>query len=132
MLRRATVNVVHARAVVWISLIAILVVSAGSSAGTVSGVRGKVTLYPARPVCAEDDSCTKPAPGVLLLFKREGRAAGKVTTRRDSTYRVFLAPGRYAVVAPRYRVGSGVTPRTVRVFKGRIARVDLQIDTGIQ
>ena len=113
-------------------MVAALVVSTVSAAGTTSGLRGKVTLYPARPVCAEDDPCTKPAPGALLVFKRDGRVAARVTTRQDATYRVLLAPGRYAVVAPRYRRGSGVTPATVRVFRGRIARVDLQIDTGIQ
>jgi hypothetical protein len=36
------------------------------------------------------------------------------------------------VVAPRYRVGYGVTPRTVRVPKERVARIDFEIDTGIQ
>jgi hypothetical protein len=49
-----------------------------------------------------------------------------------ATYRVLLAPGTYTVVAPQYRRGSGVTPDTVRVPKGRIAHVDLEIDTGIQ
>ena len=113
-------------------LVAAYLVPAASSATLVSGLRGHVTLYPARPVCAEDDPCTKPAPGVMLAFKHGGRVVARVTTREDATYRVLLAPGRYAVVAPQYRVGSGVTPRAVRVYRGRIARVDLQIDTGIQ
>ena len=103
-----------------------------SATATASGLRGKVTLYPARPVCAEDDPCTKPARGAQLVFKRNGRVVARVTTTSEATYRVLLAPGAYTVLAPQYRIGSGVTPQIVRVPKGRIARVDLQIDTGIQ
>lgn len=120
------------RAASSIAFVALLAASAGSAAGTVTGLRGKVTLFPARPVCVEDEPCTKPAPGALLVFKRDGRVVARVTARRDATYRVLLAPGRYAVAAPQYRRGSGVTPSTVRVLRGRIVRVDLQIDTGIQ
>ena len=36
------------------------------------------------------------------------------------------------VAAPRYRFGSGITPRTVRVPWGRVAHLDFEIDTGIQ
>jgi len=110
---------------------AVLAPAAGSTA-VQSGLHGKVTLYPARPVCAEDDPCTKPAPGALLVFKREGRVAARVRSGPYAGYQVRLAPGVYAVTAPEYRLGSGVTPGTVRVPKGRIARVDLQIDSGIQ
>jgi len=45
---------------------------------------------------------------------------------------VLLPPGWYGVVAPGYRIGRGVTPPRVRVSSGGIARVDLEIDTGIQ
>lgn len=115
-------------------LSALLLAPAASpfATGTASGLRGNVTLFPARPVCIEDEPCSKPAPGALLVFKRDGRIAARVTTTRDATYRVLLAPGSYAVTAPQHRHGSGVTPRTVRVPKGRITRVDLEIDTGIQ
>lgn len=113
-------------------LMAALLVPATSSSGTASGLRGKVTLFPARPVCIEGEPCSKPAPGVLLVFKKNGRDAARVTTTRCATYRVILAPGVYSVTAPKYRRGSGVTPGKVRVKKGRILRVDLEIDTGIQ
>jgi hypothetical protein len=36
------------------------------------------------------------------------------------------------VKAPQRRVGTGLTPRVVRVPRGRIARVDFSLDTGIQ
>jgi hypothetical protein len=114
-----------------VALAAALFVPAASS-GTASGLRGKVSLYPARPVCAEDDPCTKPARGVLLVFRRDGHVAARVTTTAEAWYRVRMAPGRYSVTAPEYRRGSGVTPRVVWVPLGRIVRVDLEIDTGIQ
>lgn len=91
-----------------------------------------VTLYPATPVCFEGDPCSKPAAHVMLQFRRDGRVLARVETRADGSYRVVLRPGRYGVVAPGYVRGSGVTPRTVVVPSGRIARIDLEIDTGIQ
>jgi hypothetical protein len=97
-----------------------------------SGLRGLVTLFPTRPVCTGGQPCRKPAVGVAIVFRWNGRAVAQVTTRANGTYRVLLRPGTYAVVAPRYRIGSGVTPRTVRVDRARVARVDLEIDTGIQ
>lgn len=104
---------------------------AGSTSVT-SGLRGQVTIYPARPVCIEGESCSKPASEALLVFSRNGRVAAKVTTGRLGWYRVLLGPGAYTVTAPRYRRGPGLTPRNVRVPKGRVARIDLEIDTGIQ
>jgi hypothetical protein len=115
-----------------VAVLAAALLAPAASSTTATGLRGKVTLYPARPVCAEDDPCTKPARGAQLVFKRNGRVVARVTTTSEATYRVLLAPGAYTVLAPQYRIGSGVTPQIVRVPKGRIARVDLQIDTGIQ
>jgi SAM-dependent methyltransferase len=40
--------------------------------------------------------------------------------------------GSYAVRVPRRRVGTGLSPRVVRVPRGRIARVDFHLDTGLQ
>lgn len=116
----------------WIALALLAVVPSAGATATASGLRGKVTLFPTRPVCIEGQPCSKPAPGVLIVFRRDGRIAARVTTRADATYRVTLAPETYTVAAPQYRRGSGVTPHTVRVPTGRFARVDLEIDTGIQ
>jgi hypothetical protein len=113
-------------------VLAAALLASPATAVTKSGLRGKVTLFPARPVCIEGEPCSKPAPGILLVFEREGQVAARVTTTKYATYRVVLAPGVYSVTAPKYRRGSGVTPDTVRVKKGRILRVDLEIDTGIQ
>ena len=102
----------------------------GSTTG--SGLRGLVTLFPTRPVCLEEQPCSRPAAGVVLVFRGNSGRVTRVTTRADGTYRVVLRPGRYAVIAPRYRLGSGVTPHTVRVPRGRVGHVDFEIDTGIQ
>ena len=117
-------------ALITLSLLAPISAATGSSAA--SGLRGLVTLSPTRPLCIEDQPCSKPAPGVLLVFRREGRIVSRVTTRADGTYRLMLPPGGYAVLAPEYGRGSGVTPRVVRIVKGCHRRVDLEIDTGIQ
>lgn len=109
----------------------LLALMAASASATTSGLRGLVTLSPARPVCFEDP-CSKPAAGAVIVFRRNGRAVARATTRGDGTYKVLLRPGRYAVVAPRYRFGSGITPQKVRVPRGRVAHLDFEIDTGIQ
>jgi hypothetical protein len=115
-----------------VSVVVLAAAAAAGSASTASGLRGTVTVSPTQPVCIEGQPCSKPAPGALIVFRRDGRVAAHVTTRSDASYRVLLAPGVYTVNAPQYHFGAGVTPRAVRVPKGRIAHVDLEIDSGIQ
>ena len=105
--------------------------ASGASAGR-SGLRGLVVLTPTRPVCIEGVPCSKPAAHVVVAFSRRRHATVRVTTREDGTYRVSLRPGLYRVSVPGRRIGSGITPRTVLVQAGRTARVDFEIDTGIQ
>ena len=84
-------------------VLAALAIVPVTGASTTSGVRGKVTK--SSPVCIEDQPCSKPAPGVLIVFRHDGRIAAQMTTRADATYRVTLAPGTYKVAAPQYRHG---------------------------
>jgi hypothetical protein len=100
--------------------------------GNVSGLRGLVMQGPTKPVCRVDEPCDVPAAGILLQFKREGRVVAEVKTTRAGRYSVTLRAGSYAVRMPRRRVGAGLSPRLVRVPRGRIARVDFHLDTGIQ
>lgn len=118
--------------VVALVLAVLALIEAVSESATASGLRGLVTLSPTRPVCIEELPCSKPAAGVVLVFRRDGGSVTRVTTRPDGTYRVLLRPGRYTVVAPRYRFGSGIAPHEVRVPRGRVAHLDFEIDTGIQ
>jgi len=62
-------------------------------------------------------------------------AGENVRTRTDSNgrYRVALAPGWWNVrTASAPRIGSGISPRTVRVFAARRRVVNFDIDTGIR
>jgi hypothetical protein len=115
--------------------LALVASTAGASSATTvpSGLRGAAVFFPARPVCLEDDPCTKPAAGIVLVFTRTGVPARRTTTGVDGSYRIRLRPGVWAVKAvTEPRLGSGITPRIVRVPKGRFARVDFTIDTGLQ
>lgn len=113
-------------------LVALALVGAAPAATVVpSGLRGSVTRPPTKPVCAQNSSCSAPAANAVLLFTRN---ATTVRTRTDARgrYRVTLAPGWWAVRAGTPRIGSGVSPRLVRVVAGRFRVVDLDIDTGIR
>lgn len=117
-------------------LIAALALAAlgGTSAGATapSGLRGLVTRSPIMPVCMEGVPCSAPARNTPLVFFRKGR---KVRAQTDSTghFRVALAPGWWNVrTAGPLRIGSGISPRSIRVFAGRFRVVHLDIDTGIR
>ena len=125
----------HLAAISVVALVAALPLGAqpaGASPAQVSGLHGLATLSPTRPVCIEGQPCSKPAARIVLSFQRSGMEVARVRTQSNGWYKVLLRPGKHTVVAPGYRVGSGVTPRIVRVIEGRIRRVDLDIDTGIQ
>jgi hypothetical protein len=104
----------------------------GTAATQGSGLRGLVLQGPTAPVCRSDDSCEEPARGILLRFRRGGKVVAEVKTTRAGRYSVRLRAGSYAVTSPRRRVGTGLTPRVARVPRGRIARLDFHLDTGIQ
>lgn len=97
-----------------------------------SGLRGIVLRGPTQPVCREGVPCDAPAPNVLLRFSQSGRVVARATTGPKGGYRVLLAPGRYAVSTERRTIGVGLTPRFAVVPRGRIARVDFDLDTGIR
>jgi hypothetical protein len=109
-----------------------LAFAGAAGARHVSGLRGLVMQGPTRPVCHVGDPCEKPAGGVLLEFRRGGKVVAEVKTTSAGRYSVKLKAGSYAVKAPRRPVGTGLTPRVVRVFRGRIAKVNFHLDTGIQ
>ena len=87
---------------------------------------------PTKPVCRIDESCEAPAAGVVLQFRRSGTLVARATTTQTGTYSVRLRPGLYAVKASQTRLAKTLTPQTVRVLRGRVARVEFHLDTGIQ
>ena len=122
--------------VVALSVVALVLGSglAGAANSTVvtSGLRGVVMRGPIKPVCDINDPCEEPAAGIVLRFTRNGVVVARVRTGSAGGYRVKLRPGRYGVTTPTRRPGRGLTPAVVRVPKGRVARVDLHLDTGLQ
>ena len=97
-----------------------------------SGLRGVVMRGPTSPVCIEEEPCEEPAPGVVLRFSRGGTVVARAKTGPRGGYEVRLPRGTYAVTTSHRRVGVGLTPRVVRVPRGRVAHVDFHLDTGIQ
>ena len=69
---------------------------------------------------------------MTLVFSRAGHAF-RARTGAGGHFSIALRPGVYAVhVAPATTIGSGLSPRTVRVPVGGWARVRLLVDTGIR
>ena len=87
---------------------------------------------PTKPVCRDTEPCEEPAVGVTLQFRTGDRIVARVKTGREGRYTVRLRRGSYAVTTAHRGPGKGLTPRTVRVPRGRLARVDFHLDTGIQ
>lgn len=87
---------------------------------------------PTKPVCRDTEPCEEPAVGVMLQFRQKGLIVARVKTGSAGRYTVRLRRGSYAVTTPNRGPGRGLTPRIVRVPKGRLARVDFHLDTGIQ
>ena len=115
-------------------LVAAVTVSVGAASGsTGSGLHGLVTRGPITPVCSVDQPCDEPAANVQLVFVRNGVVVSRVRTSATGKYRLALSPGRYAVRLPgKPGLGRIVKPQTARVLRGRYARVDFAIDTGIR
>lgn len=119
-------------ALVGVVVVVAFAVDAAAATRGASGLEGLVMLGPTKPVCIGDDPCERPAAALRLQFSRNGSVVAEVTTTRSGHYSVRLKPGAYTVRAPGRRVGVGVTPRIVRVPRGRIGRLDLHVDTGLQ
>ena len=102
-----------------------------TAAPALSGLRGTVVRGPTLPVCRAGTACSAPAMRVVLVFRRNGREA-RTRTDAKGRYRVALVPGVWSVGLTSTGVGSGLTPRRVRVVAGRVRVVDLSIDTGIR
>ena len=95
------------------------------------GLHGVVTRSPIIPVWHGECPCSAPAKNIPLVFFRPGK---RVRTRTNDTdcYRVALAPGWWKVTTATVpRIGSGISPHSVRVFAARFRVVNFDIDTGI-
>ena len=94
-----------------------------------SGLHGVVTRGPIMPVCMEGVPCSAPAAHTRVSFFRAGRVY-RATTDAAGRYRIALAAGRYTVHVTADRFG--VKPASVVVPRGRFARQNIYVDTGIR
>lgn len=101
-------------------------------AALVAGLFGTVTRAPTMPVCIAGQPCSKPAVGVTLTFLRGGVPAKSVVTGAKGTYRVLLSPGSYTVRVAGLSRMQRLSPVTVVVHRGVVARQAFVIDTGIR
>ena len=99
----------------------------------VSGLRGVVMRGPIRPVCLDYQPCDAPAAGIVLQFRRGDQVVARAKTGDAGVYRVELKPGVYTVRTGNVQpIGRRLTPVEVSVPRGRVARIDFHLDTGIQ
>jgi hypothetical protein len=98
-------------------------------AALLSGLTGVVSRGPVTPMCRAGEPCSKPYPHATLLFSRAGTTR-QVTTDAHGAYRIGLPPGRYVV---RVRGAQfGWKPASAVVPRGRYAKLDVFVDTGIR
>jgi hypothetical protein len=120
------------RAVILALALALLAACGNAAGGPTTGktvVRGSVVLSPASPVCRIGSSCTRPLPGLELVFSRNGKVAARVKSGAHGRYRVALQPGRYAVTTSRR---GALRPRRVRIRAAARAAVNFSFDAGIR
>jgi hypothetical protein len=111
-----------------------LVLVAGVQGGLRRGsLAGDVRRGPIAPVCAVEQPCDEPARHVTLLFSHEGAVVGRVESDTDGHYALRLPAGVYDVRRLRAAgIDRRLEPNRVRVYAGRLTRVDFAIDTGIR
>ena len=122
-------DVTRAALLVPLALLAACGNAAGGPTASKTAVRGSVVLSPASPVCRIGSPCSKPLPGLELVFSRNGHVAARVKSGAHGRYRVALEPGRYAVATPRR---GALRPRRVRIRATARAVVNFSFDAGIR
>jgi hypothetical protein len=121
------------RALVLLASIALVVVAGAHATVRRGSLAGLVTRGPIVPVCAVEQPCDEPAKDVTLLFSRNDRVVGRVVTDDQGRYRLRLPAGLYTVRRPATAsIDRKLEPNHVRVYAGRLIRVDFSIDTGIR
>jgi len=117
-----------------LALAAVALGTAGPAPSAVapSGIRGTVTKSPISPVCKAGVPCSAPAAGVTLVALRGGVRVAAAATSAAGRYRFVLRPGTYLVRLLRAPALGGLSPRTVRVVRGRFTVLDVVVDSGIR
>jgi hypothetical protein len=98
-------------------------------AALLNGLYGVVTRGPTTPVCQVGVPCSAPYGHSTLVFSRTG-ITQRVTTDAKGKYRIGLAPGRWSLRVKDAHFGW--RPTAVWVPKGRYAKLNVFVDTGIR
>lgn len=121
---------------VWvvIGLVAVLgAVGADASPTPSPNVRGTLMRGPVVPVCVEGKACDAPAPGVALVFSRDGAIVKRVTTGLGGRFALRLRAGVYDVRTLRTpSLGNVLRPTRFRVPRLGVATLRLHLDSGIR
>ena len=108
-------------------------VQQGSSGLDKTGLEGTMRRGPIQPVCQVGEPCDGPLEAGFTL-RQGGQVAARFRSDSDGHFRVFVAPGSYAVVpdedAPLLQPGQQA--QEVSVGVDRLTQVDLTFDTGIR
>jgi hypothetical protein len=114
-------------------VVLVAAVACGSATGSSphTGLYGKVTKGPLKPVCSDAEPCDGPAADMPLVFSRNGTVVARTRTGDDGRYRVALKPGRYAVRAGPTSFNTP-NPTGASVPRTGFRRVDFFVDTGIR
>lgn len=93
---------------------------------------GRVVLDPSTPVCSRTVPCSRPLPGFLVAFARDGVRVATATTDRDGWYTVSLRPGVYSTSAPGPGRRGSLTPFAILVPAAPAATLAFSYDVGIR
>jgi hypothetical protein len=121
------------RAVIVASALGLLLAAGANATVRPSGLYGTVTRGPITPACVAEQPCDAPAKNVTLLFSRDDHIVGRVVSDAAGRYRLRLPAGVYTVRRPPGPlIDRRLDPSRVRVYRGRFAKIDFSIDTGIR
>ena len=116
-----------------VSALALVLAAGANATARPCGLYGVVTRGPITPACVAEQPCTAPAKNVTLLFSRNDHIVGRVVSDAAGRYRLRLPAGVYTVRRPAAAlIDRRLDPSRVRVYRGRFARIDFSIDTGIR
>jgi hypothetical protein len=104
-----------------------------AEADAMTGIRGRVVLFPTTPVEGISPSPVKGVSTDVIIESEDGEDIRRVATETDGTFSVALPPGTY-LVSPQLPPGSTYVPvgRAVVVEEGRVSEVTLVLETRLR
>jgi hypothetical protein len=91
---------------------------------------GIVRIGPIPGPCVVDQPCSRPAPGVTLVFSSGSNEPVSATSDAKGRYEVQLEPGRYRIRAVSHPSPASLEPTSVAIEGDR--QLDFAIDSGVR